>query len=102
MSRWATVSSNVVAWWDENRAADRASVLFCYTLGKAQRLLAELSRVTDRRVLVHGAMTPVTLTTPEGLATFGSAVRSAKLRGTQPRCTTTASGRPSNWNGVTT
>jgi putative mRNA 3-end processing factor len=31
-------------------------VLFCYTLGKAQRLLAELVRVTDRPVLVHGMM----------------------------------------------
>jgi putative mRNA 3-end processing factor len=60
--RWdpaGTVMAEVLAWWDENRAADRASVLFCYTLGKAQRVLAELARVTDRRVLVHGAMAPV-------------------------------------------
>ena len=33
-------------------------MLFCYTLGKAQRLLAELARVTDRPVLVHGMMLP--------------------------------------------
>ena len=31
-------------------------MLFCYTLGKAQRLLAELATVTDRTVLVHGMM----------------------------------------------
>ena len=31
-------------------------MLFCYTLGKAQRLLAELMRVTDRPVYVHGMM----------------------------------------------
>jgi putative mRNA 3-end processing factor len=48
--------SQLLAWWDDNRAASRASVVFCYTLGKAQRILAELARVTDRRVLVHGAM----------------------------------------------
>jgi putative mRNA 3-end processing factor len=31
-------------------------VIFCYTLGKAQRLLAELARLTDRPVFVHGMM----------------------------------------------
>jgi putative mRNA 3-end processing factor len=31
-------------------------VLFCYTLGKAQRILAELARVADGGVLVHGMM----------------------------------------------
>ena len=57
--RWdpaAVVVADILAWWDANRAAGLASVLFCYTLGKAQRLLAELAGVTDRRVLVHGAM----------------------------------------------
>jgi putative mRNA 3-end processing factor len=53
-----TVIADLLAWWNENRTAARTSVLFCYTLGKAQRVLAELSRVTDRRVLVHGAMAP--------------------------------------------
>ena len=33
--------------------------LFCYTIGKAQRILAELARVTDRTVFVHGAMLPM-------------------------------------------
>jgi len=46
----------VLAWWDANREAGRASILFCYTLGKAQRLLAELARLTDRTVFVHGAL----------------------------------------------
>jgi putative mRNA 3-end processing factor len=46
----------VVDWWRENEAAGRASILFCYTLGKAQRILAELAAVTDRTVLVHGMM----------------------------------------------
>jgi putative mRNA 3-end processing factor len=49
------VAEEVLHWWDTNREAGRASVLFCYALGKAQRLLAELARVTDREVFVHGA-----------------------------------------------
>lgn len=51
------VIAQLLAWWNDNRIAGRASVVFCYTLGKAQRILAELAKVTDRRVLVHGAMT---------------------------------------------
>jgi len=55
----AAVVAQLVNWWNDNRAAGRASVVFCYTLGKAQRILAELARLTDRRVLVHGAMLPM-------------------------------------------
>src|SRR5690606_25890455 len=36
----------------------QTAVLFCYALGKAQRVLAELAALTDRRVLLHGAMLP--------------------------------------------
>jgi putative mRNA 3-end processing factor len=50
------VIAELLAWWEDNRVANRASLLFCYTLGKAQRILAELALVTDRKVLVHGAM----------------------------------------------
>ena len=32
------------------------SVIFCYSIGKVQRLLAELALVTDSRVFVHGMM----------------------------------------------
>ena len=57
--RWdstETVIADLAAWWDANREAGRTSVLFCYTIGKAQRVLAELSRVTDRTIYVHGMM----------------------------------------------
>ena len=57
--RWdqsADVVADILGWWDENRQSGRASVLFCYTLGKAQRILAELARVADGPVLVHGMM----------------------------------------------
>ena len=53
------VMRQIVSWWDENRARGLASVLFCYTIGKAQRLLAELTRFTDRPALVHGMMLPM-------------------------------------------
>jgi putative mRNA 3-end processing factor len=46
-------------WWAGNRERGLTSVVFCYTIGKAQRLLAELARVTDRPVLVHGMMVPM-------------------------------------------
>jgi putative mRNA 3-end processing factor len=54
------VVAELFGWWEDNRAAGRASVLFCYTLGKAQRILAALAERTDRRVLVHGAMLAMT------------------------------------------
>jgi len=46
----------ICQWWDEMRAARRPAVLFGYALGKAQRVLAELARCTDRPVYVHGAL----------------------------------------------
>jgi putative mRNA 3-end processing factor len=52
--------AEIGAWWDETRAAGRPAVIFGYALGKAQRLLAELARVTDRPVFVHGALVELT------------------------------------------
>jgi len=49
------IAEDILRWWDGNREAGRASVLYCYALGKAQRILAELAQLTDREVLVHGA-----------------------------------------------
>lgn len=57
--RWrptSEVAAEVLAWWDECIARGRPAVLFCYALGKAQRLLAELARLCDRTVYLHGAM----------------------------------------------
>jgi putative mRNA 3-end processing factor len=61
--RWdppAAVIGEIARWWDTNRAEGRASVLFCYALGKAQRILAEVQAHTDRAVFVHGAVEPLT------------------------------------------
>lgn len=55
----AVVIDEIMTWWQLNRERALTSVMFCYTLGKAQRLLAELARVTDRPVLVHGMMVPM-------------------------------------------
>jgi putative mRNA 3-end processing factor len=57
--RWdatAHVIREILEWWQANEAEGKTSVLFCYTIGKAQRVLAELGRATDRRALVHGMM----------------------------------------------
>jgi putative mRNA 3-end processing factor len=57
--RWdptATIIDDITKWWTRNGEAGKTSVLFCYTIGKAQRLLSELAQVTDRTVLVHGMM----------------------------------------------
>ncbi len=57
--RWdpaAAVIGEILEWWRANDAQGKTSVLFCYTIGKAQRVLAELSQHTDRPVLVHGMM----------------------------------------------
>jgi putative mRNA 3-end processing factor len=54
------LAREIYQWWEETRARGKACVLFCYVLGKAQRLLAELTRFTDRAVYVHGMIEPVT------------------------------------------
>lgn len=57
--RWdppESTAKEIYDWWEQNRAAGRACALFCYTLGKAQRVLAELAAFTDRPVFVHGAV----------------------------------------------
>jgi putative mRNA 3-end processing factor len=53
------VIEDIAGWWQGNRDSGKTSVLFCYTLGKAQRVLAELMRVTDRPVFAHGMMLPM-------------------------------------------
>lgn len=57
--RWpdtTEVAGEIHAWWRECAAAGRPAVLFSYALGKAQRILAELTHHTGGPVLLHGAM----------------------------------------------
>ncbi|HSW13364.1 MAG TPA: ligase-associated DNA damage response exonuclease [Solimonas sp.] len=60
--RWplpADTAREIHQWWMQNRDDGYASVLFCYALGKAQRILAELTRYDDGQVWLHGAMVPL-------------------------------------------
>ena len=57
--QWASgeeVAREVYEWWMRNRARGKTSLLAGYSLGKSQRLLAELTRFTDEGVLLHGAL----------------------------------------------
>ena len=57
--RWphgTKVAQEILDWWSACRGRGQTALLFCYALGKAQRILAELARRTDRRVLLHGAL----------------------------------------------
>jgi putative mRNA 3-end processing factor len=77
--RWDPVDRVIDAllgWWNANAAAGRASVLFCYALGKAQRVLAEIGRRTDRPVFVHGARR----TTPPSSSCATTTMQSASRR----------------------
>jgi len=51
-----SVMSELLHWWESNRAQGRASILFCYALGKAQRVLAELRDAVRDPIHLHGAM----------------------------------------------
>lgn len=56
--RWPApevVFEEIHQWWNENRAANRTSVIYGYTLGKAQRVLAGLDPAHGP-ILVHGAL----------------------------------------------
>jgi putative mRNA 3-end processing factor len=57
--RWtpeAQVFAEIRAWWTANRHAGRASLLFGYALGKAQRLLAGLADADIGPIYTHGAV----------------------------------------------
>jgi putative mRNA 3-end processing factor len=56
----SVVMTEIMDWWRDNRAEGRASVLFCYVLGKAQRILAELATRATEPVRLHGAMAAMT------------------------------------------
>ena len=55
-----TVVDDIAAWWRGNRGEGHPSVLFCYVLGKAQRILAELRARADGPIHLHGAMCALT------------------------------------------
>ncbi|WP_417472110.1 ligase-associated DNA damage response exonuclease [Luteimonas mephitis] len=57
--RWAPASDvarDIEAWRVECEAQGEAAILYCYALGKAQRVLAELAPISPRPALLHGAI----------------------------------------------
>jgi putative mRNA 3-end processing factor len=59
--RWpadAAVFGAINDWWAANAAAGRASVLYCYAFGKAQRILASVDAGIGP-IVVHGAVEPL-------------------------------------------
>jgi putative mRNA 3-end processing factor len=59
--RWPTqaaLCAEIDAWWRTNAEAGRASVLFCYAFGKAQRILHGVDAGIGP-LIVHGAVEPL-------------------------------------------
>ena len=63
--RWPAqqeVLADIIGWWQSNRDAGHASILYAYALGKAQRLLASLSATLNADgglpgpIYTHGAV----------------------------------------------
>jgi putative mRNA 3-end processing factor len=89
----ADITAEILTWWRQCRAAGQTAVLFCYALGKAQRLLAELAGLVDAEtwarveaepVLLHGAMTtPVALYRKAGVRLLPTAAVGTPPRGSQ-------------------
>lgn len=47
-------------WWEKNRKQNINSILFGYSLGKAQRILAELAPFAQQPVLIHQSISELT------------------------------------------
>jgi putative mRNA 3-end processing factor len=59
--RWtseAAVFAQIDGWWRANADAGRASVLYCYAFGKAQRILAGVD-ASIGPIVCHGAVEPL-------------------------------------------
>lgn len=77
------VIREILEWWALNASEGRTSVLFCYTIGKVQRILAELAAVTDRPVFVHGMMlTMIDAYRDAGVTMLPAASATERPRGT--------------------
>jgi putative mRNA 3-end processing factor len=57
--RQAALFAEIRAWWQRNAEAGKASVLYAYALGKAQRLLHGLLDTDIGPIVAHGAVEPL-------------------------------------------
>jgi putative mRNA 3-end processing factor len=53
------IAQQITQWWQDNAEESRPTLLFCYSLGKAQRLLSLLGQLTDRTIYIHGSIDPI-------------------------------------------
>ncbi len=51
---------SIASWWNQNADAGRNAILFGYSLGKAQRILAELAVYANRPIIIHPSMVELT------------------------------------------
>ncbi|SDG95863.1 ligase-associated DNA damage response exonuclease [Psychroflexus sediminis] len=72
----AEVMNDINQWWRENKAEGRTSVLFGYSLGKAQRLLKHLNPDIGK-IYTHGAIENMTEVLRE-MADFPETIRITK------------------------
>ena len=81
--RWqsgAATAAEIYRWWQADQ--ERPAVVFCYAFGKAQRLLSELGRLSDRPIYLHGAIDSLTqLYRAQGVAMAPTQVTSAMPTG---------------------
>lgn len=50
------IAREILEWWKLCQQEKLTALLFCYSLGKAQRIMAELRHLSDETVYVHGAV----------------------------------------------
>jgi putative mRNA 3-end processing factor len=81
--RWPkedVVFGDINAWWRANQERGVASVIYCYTLGKAQRILGGID-ASIGPIFVHGAIERMN----RGYRWAGVRLPDAKIATTQPR-----------------
>lgn len=52
-------AQKIYDWWQDNRAQGFNSILYCYAMGKAQRIMALLGALTTEPIYLHGAILPI-------------------------------------------
>ena len=102
--RWPDFRSEmkeVYEWWMKNKEEGFNSVLCCYALGKAQRIIAGLREITDEPIWVHGTVDELNLCYEETGLSWPDVYKvplesKEKLKGAMILCPPSALG--SSWN----
>lgn len=51
-----SLEKQIYEWWQQNAKNKHPSILFCYALGKAQRIMNMLSHYSEKSIYLHGAI----------------------------------------------